>query len=68
MSQVRHWALSNQGQGHGTTLKMFSIYYSTNCQFLYVSFGTIQEVVIKYHTWVNHIIGLRYKIYEYRHA
>ena len=38
--RVRHWALSDQGQGHGVTLKFFSIYPNTNCQGPYLSFGT----------------------------
>ena len=38
--EFRHWALSNQGQGHGVTLKFFSIYHNTNNQVLYFSFGT----------------------------
>ena len=29
-----------QGQGHGVTLKFFFIYHNTNCQVLYLSFGT----------------------------
>ena len=29
-----------QGQGHVVTLKFFSIYHNTNCQVLYLSFGT----------------------------
>ena len=32
LGQVRYWALSDQGQGHGATLKFFSIYHNTNCQ------------------------------------
>ena len=39
-SRVRHWVLSDQGQGHGLTLKYFSIYHNTNCQGLCLSFGT----------------------------
>ena len=39
-SRVRHWALSDQGQGHGVTLKFFYIYHNTNCQGPYLSFGT----------------------------
>ena len=35
-----HWALSDQGQSHSVTLKFFSIYHNTNCQVLYLSFGT----------------------------
>ena len=38
--RVRYWALSDQGQGHSMTLKFFSIYHNTNCQGLYLSFGT----------------------------
>ena len=34
-----HWALSGQGQGHGVTLKFFSIYHNKNCQGPYLSFG-----------------------------
>ena len=34
------WALYDQGQGHGVTLKFFSVYYNTNCQVIYLSFGT----------------------------
>ena len=34
------WALSDQGQGHGVTLKFFSIYHNTNCQGPYLRFGT----------------------------
>ena len=30
----------NQGQGHRVTLKCFSIYHNTNCQGIYLSFGT----------------------------
>ena len=30
--RVPYWALSDQGQGHGATLKFFSIYHNTNCQ------------------------------------
>ena len=41
-------ALSVQGQGHGVTLKYFSIYHNANCQVLYLSFGTGYEVVINY--------------------
>ena len=37
---VSVWALSDQGHGHGVTLKFFSIYHNTNCQVLYLSFGT----------------------------
>ena len=37
--KLRHWALSDQGQGHGVT-KFFSICHNTNCQGLYLSFGT----------------------------
>ena len=37
---VRHWAFSDQGQGHGVALKYFSIYHNTNCQGPYLSFGT----------------------------
>ena len=37
--RVRHWALSDQGQGHSVTLKFFSIYHNTNCQGLYLSYG-----------------------------
>ena len=33
-------ALSDQGQGHGVTLKFFSIYHNTNWQGPYLSFGT----------------------------
>ena len=33
-------SLSNQGQGHSMTLKFFSIYHNTNCQVLFLSFGT----------------------------
>ena len=33
-------ALFDQGQGHGVTLKIFSIYHNTNCQGPYLSFGT----------------------------
>ena len=40
LERVRHWALSDQGQGHGMTLKFFSIYHNTNCQVLYLSLGT----------------------------
>ena len=40
LGQVPHWALSDQGQGQGVTLKFFSIYHNTNCQVLYLSFGT----------------------------
>ena len=29
-------------------LPFFSIYHNTNCQVLYISFGTIMEAVIKY--------------------
>ena len=29
-----------KGQGHGVTLKFFSIYHNTNCQVLYLSFRT----------------------------
>ena len=43
-----YWALSDKGQGHSVTLKFFSIYHNTNCQFLYLSFGTRKEVAIKY--------------------
>ena len=32
----RHWALSDQGQGHGLTLKFLPIYRNTNCQ-VYIS-------------------------------
>ena len=32
--------IADQGQGHGMTLKFFSIYHNTNCQVLYLSFGT----------------------------
>ena len=31
---------SDQGQGHAVALKFFSIYNNTNCQVLYLSFGT----------------------------
>ena len=34
----------SQGQGHGVTLKFFSIYHNTNCQVLYLSFGTSLSV------------------------
>ena len=40
-------ALSDQGQGQCMTLKFFSIYHNTNCQVLYLSFGTRSEVLIK---------------------
>ena len=43
-----YWALSDQGQGHDMTSKFFSIYHNTNCQVLYLSSGTWQEVVFKY--------------------
>ena len=32
-------SLSDQGQGHGVTLKFFSIYHNTNCEVLYNSFS-----------------------------
>ena len=57
---VRHFALSDQGQGHGVTLNFFSIYHNTNCQVLYLSFGICEEVVIK--TMSVHQITI-YKIY-----
>ena len=47
IGQVRHWALSDQILGHGMASKFFSIYHNTNCQILYLSFGTEWEVVIK---------------------
>ena len=37
------WALSSQGHA----AKFPSIYHNTNCQVLYLSFGTSQEAVIK---------------------
>ena len=44
--QVRHWVLSDQGQGD---FEIFlSIYHNTNCQTLYLSFGASQEAAIKY--------------------
>ena len=51
-----HWALSDQGQGHSITLKFFSIYHNTNCQVLYLSFGTWWEVLIKYRICVHLIL------------
>ena len=33
-------ALCDKGQGHNMTLKFFSIYHSTNCHVLYLSFDT----------------------------
>ena len=48
MEIVRHWVLSDQGQGHRVTLKCFSFYHNTNCQVLYLSFGACEEVVNKY--------------------
>ena len=39
--RVRHWVLSDQGQGHGVTVKLFSIYHNTNCQVLYLSFDKV---------------------------
>ena len=46
--RVRHWALSDRGQGHGVTLKYYSIDHNANYQVLYLSFGTCWEVVILY--------------------
>ena len=40
LGRVRHWALSDQGEGHEVTLNFFSIYHNTNCQVLNVSFST----------------------------
>ena len=57
-----HWALSDKGQDHGMTLKFFSIYHNTNCQVLYLSFGTWYEVLIKYAcVHLTHV--LIYKVY-----
>ena len=61
--RVRHWQMSDQGHGHGVTFKFFSIYHNTNCQVLYLSFGTCKEVVIKYMS-VNQIIILRFLYYH----
>ena len=36
--------LSDRGQGHSMTLKFFFIYHNTNCQVLYLNFGTFYEV------------------------
>ena len=35
IGQFRYGALSDQGQGHDATLKLFSIYRNTNCQVPY---------------------------------
>ena len=48
LGRVRHWALSDRGQGHTMTLKFFSIYHNTNCQ-VKLSIGALFQL------W--HILG-----------
>ena len=38
--------LSDQGQGHGATLKFFSFYHNTNCQVLWHMLGSCDKACL----------------------
>ena len=70
----------DQGQGHGMTMNFFSIYHNTNCQVVYLSFGTCKEVYILmlYISAMDHARKLKFssyihlpsinKMFQYRYA
>ena len=58
-SEKFDWALSDQGQGHGTTLKFFSIYCNINSTLVQAR----KLILDVYVYWI-----IIYKFYKYGHA
>ena len=56
--------LSDQDQGHGMTLKFFSIYHNTNCQACISALAQGRKLLL---SMFVHLILIN-KCYEYRHA